>query len=132
MIRQNIIQNFPVVIEYIDIDGRIFGPGISNLKGRTTRQRSKVVVEIFIEIPRGLIKNNHKLILCMDIMFINQQALFVTIYKDVRFSELVPLVNITKEEYYRALDVVTRHYKKIVFLVKALNVIVSLKQLWMK
>ena len=58
MIRQNIIQNFPVAVEYIEIGENIFGPNVSTLKGRTKRQSPKVVVDYFIEIPIGIIENN--------------------------------------------------------------------------
>ena len=57
----------------------------------------------------------------MEIMFINQQALFTSIDKDINFRELVPLANRTKEECYRALDVVMRHYNKSVFSVKRIE-----------
>ena len=57
-IRQNIIQNFPVMVEDIEVAENIFVPGVSNLKGRTTRQIPKVVVGDFIEIPSELIDNN--------------------------------------------------------------------------
>ena len=58
MIRQNIIQNFSVVVEYIEIAEKIFGPDASNLKVIIKIQRPKVVVDDFIEIPRVLIDNN--------------------------------------------------------------------------
>ena len=51
MIRQNIINNFPVMVEDIDISEKIFGPVVSTLKGRITRQSPKVVVDDYIEIP---------------------------------------------------------------------------------
>ena len=75
----------------------------------------------FIEIPRELIDNNPELILCMDIMFFSQQTLFTTIEKGVWFQGFVPLANRTKEECYRALDVVMRHYNKSVFSVKRIE-----------
>ena len=56
MIRQNIIQNFLVMVEDIGIMENIFGTDLSTLKGRTTRQRQKLVVDYFIEIPRELIE----------------------------------------------------------------------------
>ena len=88
MIRQNIIQNFPVTFEYIEIEEMIFSPDVSSLKLITMRQRSKVVWYYFIVIPIELIERNQELILCMDIMFVNQQALFTTIYKDIKFCLL--------------------------------------------
>ena len=48
MIRQNIIQNYPVTVEYIEIAEKIFGTDVSTLKVKTTRQRPKVVVNNFI------------------------------------------------------------------------------------
>ena len=65
---------------------------------RTTKQSPKVVVDDFIETSRELIENNQELILCMDIMFIDQQALFTTIDKDIRFLGLVILANRTEKE----------------------------------
>ena len=94
---QNIIHNFPVMVEDIEISERIFGPDVSTLKGRTTKQRPKVVVDGFIEIPREIIENNQELILCMDMMFIYQQSLLTKIDKDIRFFLLVLISNRTKE-----------------------------------
>ena len=51
MIRQNITHNFPVAVGYIEISEKIFGPDVSNFKGRTNGKRTKVVVDDFIEIP---------------------------------------------------------------------------------
>ena len=52
MIRQNISKNFPVKVKDIAIAENIFGPDLSTLKVRTTRQRPNVSVDDFIEIPR--------------------------------------------------------------------------------
>ena len=109
MIRQNTIHNFLVTVEDIEIAEKVFGPDMSTLKGRTTRQRPKVIVDNFIEISREPIENNQELIMCMDNMFINQQVLCTKIYKDMRFRGLVPLDNRTKEECYRDLDAAMRH-----------------------
>ena len=69
----------------IEIAENIFGPDVSTLKGRKRIKRPKVFMDDFIEIPRELIGNNQELILCMDIVFINQQALLPTIYKEILF-----------------------------------------------
>ena len=57
----------------------------------------------------------------MDIMFINQQALFTTIGKYIGLRLLVPISDITNEESYRDLYVVMRHYKKSVFCAKLIE-----------
>ena len=60
-IKQNIIHNFPVKVEDIDIEKNIFGPDVSNLNERTTIKIPKLVVNDFIERPKELLKNNQEL-----------------------------------------------------------------------
>ena len=121
MIRHNIIQNFRVMVKYIDIAEKIFGSDVSTLEVTTTEQRPKLVVDDFIEIPRDLIENNQELILCMDIIFINKQALLTKIDKYIRFPGLVLLDNRIKEECYRTLDVVMIKYNKSGFCIKRIG-----------
>ena len=75
----------------------------------------------FIEITIELIENNQQLILCMDIIFINEQVLFTTIDKDIRFCGLLTLANGTKEECYRALDVLMVNNNKPLFTIKLIK-----------
>ena len=114
----NIIQNCPVTVEDIEIAEKISGPNVSSLKVRTAIKTPKVVVDNFIEIPIELIENNQELILFMDTLFINQQALFTKIDRDTRFRRFFPIANRKKEECCRSLDVVMRHYNRAVFSVK--------------
>ena len=51
MINHNITQNLQVLVEDIGIEDKIFGPNVSTLKIRTTRQSQKLVVDESIEIP---------------------------------------------------------------------------------
>ena len=118
MIKQNIIYNLPVTVKGIERAYTIFGPDVSTLKVIKKRQSPTVVVDNFIGIKRELIENNLELIMCMTIMFINQQALFTLIDKDMRFLVLLLISNIKKEECYRDLDVVTRHERKPGFFVQ--------------
>ena len=56
----------------------------------------KVVVDDFNEIPRELIENNQELILCMEIMLIDQQEYSTKIDKDIMFHGFFTLSNIIK------------------------------------
>ena len=58
IIRKSINNNFPSTVGDTDISEKIFSPTVSTLKEITTRKRTKVVVDDFIEIPRELIDNN--------------------------------------------------------------------------
>ena len=75
----------------------------------------------FIEAPRELVENNQEFIICVDIMLINQQALFTTVDKYIRFWWFVPLANITKEECYRDLYVIIRYNNKPGFTFKRIE-----------
>ena len=66
---------------------------MSTLEGKTKIKKTKVVVDYFIGILIELIDNNQELILCMGIMFINQQELFTKTDKYIRFGGLVTLTN---------------------------------------
>ena len=52
MISHNIVTSSPETVEDIKVSEKIFGPDVSTLKGRTTRQRPKVAVDIFFKVPR--------------------------------------------------------------------------------
>ena len=51
----------------------------------------------------------------------NKKALFTKFDKDIRFRGLVPISNKTKEEFYRALDVVMRNHNKSGFAIKEIE-----------
>ena len=46
------IHHLPVTVEDIEIVEKIFGPDVSTLNGITTIQRTQVVVDDSIKIPR--------------------------------------------------------------------------------
>lgn len=60
MVRQNLLQNFPVTIEDINNSEKIFGKDVSTLKGRSTRKRPIPFVDDCIDIPKEIIDNNQK------------------------------------------------------------------------
>ncbi len=72
LLRMNIIKNCPVTVDDINIAEKIFGPDVSSLKGKSTRQKPKPVREDLIEIPKELISQHHNIELCMDTMYINE------------------------------------------------------------
>ena len=73
----------------IYISEKIIGLGVYTFKVGTTIKIPKVVVDDLTEISRELIDYNPKLILCMDKMFISQQAFFKAIDKCTWFCVLV-------------------------------------------
>ena len=57
----------------------------------------------------------------MDIIFINKQAFYATIDKDIQFRVLAPLSNIKKEEFYRTLDALIKNYNTAGFPIKRIE-----------
>jgi len=127
ILKGNVIRNCPVTSEDVYLAQKIFGPAISALKGKTTRQTPKVVVSDEIAIPPELISKNRHIILCMDTMFVNEQPMLTTIDTTIRFRILVPLTSCRNDEYLRGLRAILRHYSKGGFFVHQINCDVKYK-----
>jgi hypothetical protein len=67
----NAIKNCPVTTEDVNNAKKIFGTGMSSLRGKLTRRKSTPVREDSIEIPEELILQNLEIDLCIDIMYVN-------------------------------------------------------------
>ena len=79
MLCSNVIQNCPVTVEDVTIAEKIFGPSMSSLKGKSTRQKPKPVRADVIEIPPELIEQHREVELCMDTMYINKEGMLTAI-----------------------------------------------------
>ena len=86
-IRQKIIHNCLVTFEDIEVAEKICGHDVSILKGITMRQIPKVFMYDCIEISIELINNSQELILCVEIMFINENTFTTKINKYIRFKD---------------------------------------------
>ena len=129
MLKSNIIKNCPVTAADVDIAEKIYGPAISTLKGKTTRQTPKPVVADEVMIPSELLMKHRQIELCMDTMFVNKQPFLTSIDKSVRFRSLVPLKSRSGEEYLRALQLIMRHYNKGGFFIQLIHCDGEYKQL---
>ncbi len=61
----NIIKNCPVTVEDVNMADQIFGPDMSSLKGKSTRQKPRPVRKDLIEIPKELIAKHKDVKLCI-------------------------------------------------------------------
>ena len=129
MLKSNIIKNCPVAAADVDIAEKIYGPAISTLKGKTTRQTPKPVVADEVMIPSELLMKHRQIELCMDTMFVNKQPFLTSIDKSVRFRSLVPLKSRSGEEYLQSLQLIMRHYNKGSFFIQLIHCDGEYKQL---
>jgi hypothetical protein len=79
VVQTNQIKNCPVNLEDIKICEKIFGPDIYAMKGKTTRKQPKAVVNDYVEVPKELIDAPKEVVLCLDIMFIDEVPFLVTV-----------------------------------------------------
>mgnify|MGYP002176679840 FL=1 len=121
LLRMNIIKNCPVTVDDINIAEKIFGPDVSSLKGKSTRQKPKTVREDLIEIPKELISQHRNIELCMDTMYVNECGMLTAIDRTIKFRSLVPIETRQHEEYFRALDKILRHYNNAGFVIKVIH-----------
>ena len=120
-LRGNMIKNCPVTSKDVQIAEEIFGPSVSSLKGKSTRRAPKPVISDWIEIPKELILKHHEIELCMDTMFVNDVGMLTAIDRTIRFRSVVPIDSKKYTEYYRALDVILRHYNNAGFVVTTIH-----------
>jgi hypothetical protein len=83
LIKMNAIKNCPVTTEDMNNAKKIFGAGMSSLRGKLTRRKSTPVREDGIEIPEELISQNRKIDLCIDIMYVNKCGFMTTIDRTI-------------------------------------------------
>ncbi|CAJ1943867.1 unnamed protein product [Cylindrotheca closterium] len=109
------IKNCPITEEDVNISEKIYGPSVSTIKGKQKRPTPKAVVDDWIEMPKELLKYNSNLDLCIDIMFINNVAFFVSIDKAIKFRFSTELKNRTKDAIYKSIDEILRIYNHAEF-----------------
>jgi hypothetical protein len=56
MIRMNLIKNNVVITEDVNLAMKAYGPDISSIKGKTTRQKPTAVENNTVEIPEELLE----------------------------------------------------------------------------
>ena len=63
----------------------IFGPNVSNLKGKTVRKMPRHVLDNIDPVPPEILKLHSGVTLCIDIMFVNKVPFFVTLSRNLKF-----------------------------------------------
>ena len=121
IIQTNQIKNCPVTIEDIKISEKIYGPSVYAIKGKSVRKKPKVVVNDYIEIPRELIKAHQGIILCADIMYIEEVPFLVTVSKNVRMNTIRYIPDKKKQTLLEAFDPTLLLYNKAGFTIKELH-----------
>ena len=96
MVRSGLIHNCPINPEEVNIANTYFVPGIATLKGETTRKYSEPVVTDYVEITQRILDLNKEVTPAVDLMFVNEIALFGSTSRKIKFMTLEYLPSLTK------------------------------------
>ena len=97
-VKTNGVRNCPIIIEDIRNAERVFGPDLGRLKGTSTRKKPAPVIHDWVDLPAEITKNFHSLVLCIDVMYINQVGFLTAIDKTIKYRSVIPIKANTAEE----------------------------------
>jgi hypothetical protein len=121
LIQTNQIKNCPVTVDDIKIYEAIYGADEYAMKGKSTRRKPKVVVNDYVEVPRELIEAHKHIVLCMDIMFIDQVPMLVTVSKYIKYITVRYIKNRSDSVILEALGFVFTTYNAAGFVIKEIH-----------
>ena len=115
LLKMNVIRNCPITEEDASNAEKIFGPDVGLLKGKSKRPKQAAHKNEYIEIPKEIYANFNNLDLHIDLLHVNGLPHLTSIDGPIKYRTAVPLDSRTTEEFFRALDVVLRHYNSAGF-----------------
>jgi hypothetical protein len=93
VIKLNLIANCPVTTEDVDRAKTIFGPSLSILKGKMTRQSPHSVLSDYVAVPESILSANQYVTLFGDIFIINKIPFFATVSDHIKFTTTEHIAN---------------------------------------
>ena len=83
MVHDNLIRNYPIMLEDIKNAHTIYGPDVASLKGKTVRKASPVVRTDYIYVPRHIFDQNKHVVVAGDIMYVTDLRFLVTVSRGI-------------------------------------------------
>jgi len=114
VVERNLLPNCPVTKQDIITAENIFGPDLGIRKGKTVRKKSEQVrIPQTVPVP----KMYRKVVMAMDVMYINDIPFLVTISRNIQFGSAQALPNETYKSIYAALQKIIKVYSHYGFTV---------------
>jgi hypothetical protein len=117
MVSRNLLPNCPVTVQDIKTAEDIFGPDLGSLRGKTVRRGGTHVEASTVSIPRSIITDHQRVVLCADVMTVNKIPFFVTISRKIKFGTVEAIKNMKNSTLTEAILQVKRVYAKRGFII---------------
>ena len=85
---------------------------MATLKGKSTRNTPKPVLQDWIELPREILEKHSKIELCMDIMYVNGVGLMTAIDRTIKYRSVEYIESKESQGHLRALSALLSRYSK--------------------
>ena len=118
----NILQNLPILIEYVGMAEDIYGPSVPHLKGKTFRQNFQYVEPIILPtVPKSIIDIYNNVTLWCDLMHINGIGFLNTIFWHILFATVSMIKNIKVKNIEDGIKQVNKLYLRHGFKITRIN-----------
>ena len=92
-LKSNGLMNCPVTPGDVEAAEHIFGPDIGSLKGKTTRRNPPIIDSPITPVPTEVLKQYRKVTICIDIMYVNQIPMLISISRNIKFGTIEAIPN---------------------------------------
>jgi hypothetical protein len=86
IVSNNQLLNCPVTKADIMAAEDIFGTEVGSLKGKTTRRQPHAMKSLVEPLPPSIMDRYQNVTLCVDIMFVNEIPMLVTLSRNIKFA----------------------------------------------
>jgi hypothetical protein len=107
-----LLKNCPIVRSDILAVEEILGPNLGSIKGQTVRHSGAHVPTEEHQITRAIMERHRDIVLCADIMYVNQLPFFVTIGRNIKFGTVELLKSRKHPTILQSFKTVSAIYKK--------------------
>jgi hypothetical protein len=110
ILRSNLIEDSPVMVEDAMVAFKIWGPSVAALKGKTARKRPEPVKTEIVSIPKEIHELHKEVTLTINIFFVNKIPFFLTLSRVLYFTMVTNLPDRSLDQIFKALKVIFYYY----------------------
>jgi hypothetical protein len=118
IVTKNQLVNCPVTKADIVAAEQIYGPDVGSLKGKTVRRPPPTVKQMLEPLPVELMQRFKMVTLCIDVMYVNNIAMLVSISRNIRFATVEALADKSGKNLMTAIKSIVRLYRLAGFQVR--------------